>query len=165
MSDQRFRRIMFVCSGNICRSPLVHRLFERQARARGLDHLIEVESSGTDNYHAGDEADSRMRATAKKHGWSLSHRARQLQPQDLFEYDIIFAMDQGHLRRLQQMQRSGGDCNVILFRAFDPREDAANPGDVPDPYYGGPEGFEHVYEIVERTSDAILDALEHGNLP
>lgn len=165
MSDHRVRRIMFVCSGNICRSPLAHRLFERQAKARGLDHLIEVESSGTDSYHVGDEADSRMRATAKKHGWHLSHRARQLQSRDLNEWDILFAMDRGHLRRIEQMQRSGGDCNVLLFRTYDPLGDASDPGDVPDPYYGGPEGFEHVYEIVERTGTAILDALEDGRLP
>ena len=163
-------RIMFVCSGNICRSPLAHRMLEKQAQERGVASLIEVESSGTDSYHVGDEADRRMRGTARNHGWTFSHRARQFQTEDLKRYDLVFAMDRGHLREISRRGQSndGWRARVHLFREFDP--DASGPEntagrDVPDPYYGGPQGFEEVYRIVERTCGVILDALEAGTLP
>ena len=155
-------RIMFVCTGNICRSPLAHRMLEKQAVERGLDTRIEVESSGTDAWHVGEDVDSRMRQTAARHGLDVRHRARKLTKDDLTTYDLIFAMSHGHLRAIRSMSRS---VNVHLFREFDPAvRDSSAPPDTPDPYYGGDEGFEEVYQIAQRTCAAILDALENGTL-
>lgn len=190
MSDQRTRtgssrehsgdtrsagplRVLMVCSGNICRSPLAHRLLERQAAERGMAGALEVESAGTDSYHVGEEADRRMRATARRHGWTLSHRSRRLSPQDLRYYHLIFAMDHGHLRVLQSLERrhSGETgARILLFRSRDPNVQSGKRGDhhapdVPDPYYGGEDGFEEVYQISDRTCSVILDEIAAGYLP
>jgi protein-tyrosine phosphatase len=161
---------MFVCSGNICRSPLAHRMLEHQARERGLDHLIEVESSGTGAWHVGEDADPRMRRTAARHGLTLHHPARAFRTGDLTDRDIIFAMDRGHYREIRALAR--GDLpGLYLFRQFDPdyADDGIGPvenaPDVPDPYYGGDNGFEKVYRMVERTCRRILDEIEKGALP
>ncbi len=159
-------RVMFVCTGNICRSPLAHRMLEKLARDRGLEHLIEVESSGIDSWHVGEDADPRMRKTAARHGLELSHGARRFTARDLSEYDLVFAMGRNHQRSIRSMARGTSDgASVRLFREFDPevRRGDSVP-DVPDPYYGGPEGFENVYRIVERTCGAILDAIQEGQL-
>lgn len=163
-------RIMFVCTGNICRSPLAHRMLEKLARERGMGDQIHVESSGTDHWHVGEEADSRMRRTAAAHGLKLSHRARRLTREDMDRYDLVIAMGSGHLRSIRSLTggrdgaRNGSrNAHVRLFREFDPAvDDPARAPDVPDPYYGGPDGFEDVYRIVERTSNALLDAIEEG---
>lgn len=161
-------RIMFVCTGNICRSPLAHRMLEKQARERGLADRITVESTGTDHWHVGEEVDSRMRRTAAAHGLKLSHRARQIGAEDLRDSDLVLAMSAGHLRALHSLQRRAGGLNgtaVRLFREFDPQVSGSQRvPDVPDPYYGGESGFEEVYRIVERTCSALLDALERGEL-
>lgn len=173
---------MFVCSGNICRSPLAHRVLEHQARERGLDHLVEVESSGTGAWHVGDDADPRMRRTAAQHGVELHHPARALSQSDLAEWNIIFAMDRGHYRdikgRIRRNRSAGTDTSsgrqepeLYLFRQFDPLvvgdDDIASVNDapdVPDPYYGAERGFEEVYQMVERTCARILDKIERGDL-
>lgn len=165
---------MFVCSGNICRSPLAHRVLEHQAKQRGLSDRISVESSGTGAWHVGQDADPRMRKTAEKNGVTLHHRAQRLQRDDLFTQDILFAMDRGHYREMTATQHRFGDGasggNIFLFRQFDPAiagEGIASVDeapDVPDPYYGGARGFEDVYAIVERTCRRILDAIEKGEV-
>ncbi|MCG8480095.1 MAG: low molecular weight phosphotyrosine protein phosphatase [Spirochaetales bacterium] len=170
--------IMFVCSGNICRSPLAHRVLERQAAERGI--AVSVESSGTGSWHVGEEVDSRMRATAARRGLTVSHRARRLSRSDVERYDLLFAMGSNHYRDIASLGRRGGSADLAqrlyLFRQFDP--DAARRSgsallpippeaalDVPDPYYGGTDGFEEVYEIVDRTCGTILDAIADGSLP
>ena len=162
-------RIMFVCTGNICRSPLAHRVFEQQARKRRLENQFEVESSGIDHWHIGENADSRMRRVAKEHGVLLHHRARQITASDIEEYDVIFAMSAGHLRSIRSMAPGSAhdlEGRLFLFRQFDPEvAGATRPPDVPDPYYGGTNGFEEVFQIVERTCEAILDEIEAGRLP
>ncbi|TVR73982.1 MAG: low molecular weight phosphotyrosine protein phosphatase [Spirochaetaceae bacterium] len=161
-------RIMFVCTGNICRSPLAHRLLEKQASDRGVADRIEVESSGTDHWHVGEEVDSRMRSTAAAHGLKLNHRARQIEPEDLREYDLVIAMGAGHLRAVRSLAHRAGVSNAPeprLFREFDPLVAGTRKiPDVPDPYYGGDSGFEEVYRIVERTCASLLDALQEGRL-
>jgi protein-tyrosine phosphatase len=162
-------RIMFVCTGNICRSPLAHRVLEQRARERGIGDQIEVESSGIDHWHVGENADARMRRVAKEHGVLLHHRARQLTARDIEEYDIIFAMSAGHQRSIRAMAPGSVhdlEGKLFLFRRFDPvTAGSVRPPDVPDPYYGGNNGFEEVFQIVERTCDAILDEIEAGRLP
>lgn len=159
-NDQRAEtiRIMFVCLGNICRSPLAEGVFRGVVREAGLDHRFEIHSSGTGNWHVGEGADRRMRATARRYGFSLDrHRGRQLMPADLARYDHILVMDKSNLH--DALFLDPGDQyahKVRLFREFDPE-----PGDyqVPDPYYGGTDGFEEVYAIVDRTARNLLDRL------
>ncbi|MDA3950443.1 MAG: low molecular weight phosphotyrosine protein phosphatase [Spirochaeta sp.] len=166
---------MFVCSGNICRSPLAHRMLEHQAKQRGMAEHLTVESSGTGAWHVGQDADPRMRKTAAAHGLTFHHPARMIERSDLVDYDVLFAMDRGHYRQIRAMGRHNFDdelaSRVYVFRQFDPLvagdgvvtpEDAP---DVPDPYYGGKDGFEEVYRIVERTCSRILDEITAGNLP
>ena len=151
-------RIQFVCLGNICRSPLAKTVFRSKVEQAGLEEHFEIVSSGTSNYHVGDQADRRMRETAKKHGLSLEdHRASQFKREDLEEFDHVFVMDKSNLNDvlvLDEDDEHGG--KVRLFREFDPE-----PGDyqVPDPYHGGRQGFENVFDIVERTSDMLLHRL------
>ena len=156
-------RVMFVCLGNICRSPLAEAVLRYHVEKAGLSDLFEIASSGTGNWHVGGGADRRMCATAHSFGVSLDrHRAQQFEHEHFREYDYIFVMDKNNLHDvlyLDRKQKHSG--KVRLFREFDPE-----PGDyqVPDPYYGGPAGFEHVYEIVDRTSRRILELIaeEHG---
>lgn len=158
-------KLLFVCLGNICRSPLAEGVFRDQVRRAGLEDYFEIDSSGTGNWHVGDGADRRMQQTARGHGVSLDeHRATQFAREDLARYDHIFVMDKSNLRDvLAQDVEDRHNGKVRLFREFDPE-----PGDyqVPDPYYGGDQGFENVYRIVERTARTILDRLiEEHDLP
>lgn len=159
MSGSPATRILFVCTGNICRSPLAHAAFESLLAERGLADRYEVESAGTTGYHAGDNADPRMRRTAAKHGLRFDHLARQITRSDIERYDLILAMDRENRDSVLRLFRNGdGARKVRLFREFDPQ--GAPSDEVPDPYYGGPDGFERIYEIVERTSEGLLAQLE-----
>lgn len=145
---------MFICSGNICRSPLAHAVFEDMVRSRGLVDRISVESSGTGSWHVGENADPRMRKTAAGHGIRLDHPARHLRPADLESCDLLLTMDRQNFRDAQDLARNPAERDKVrMFRDFDPD----GPGDVPDPYYGGPDGFETVWTIVARTCRALLD--------
>lgn len=151
-------RIQFVCLGNICRSPLAEVVFRDRVREAGLADHFEIASSGTGKWHVGQSADQRMRETAQEHGLSLDdHTASQFGADDLAAYDHIFVMDKDNLNDvlfLDEEERYNG--KVRLFREFDPE-----PGDfqVPDPYYGGDDGFETVYNIVDRTARVLLERL------
>lgn len=147
-------RIMFVCMGNICRSPLAHAVFEKMAREAGLD--VFVESSGTDAYHVGEQADSRMRRTAAARGVTINHYARRFNPQDLDDYDLIIPMDKGNLREVKRHARSEHLSKIHLMRAWDPQGGT----EVPDPWYGGDEGFENVFSIVDRSCRALTEELK-----
>ena len=157
MSDRPIR-VLFVCLGNICRSPLAEGLFQQKVIAAGLAAEIEVDSAGTGGWHVGAPPDARMRATAERRGTDLSQlKARQLTRADLDHYDHVFVMDKANLHDTLYLDPDGDrSTQVRLFREFDPE-----PGDyqVPDPYYGGEQGFETVYEMVDRTAEAILDRL------
>ncbi len=151
-------RVLFVCLGNICRSPLAEGVFRDKVRAAGLDGIIDIDSAGTGAWHVGNPPDRRMMATAKRQGVDISAlRARQFVDTDLADFDHILAMDKSNLHDILFLD-AGDDFGhrVTLFRQWDPE-----PGDyeVPDPYYGGDAGFEHVYEIVDRTAEALLKGL------
>lgn len=167
MKHNSHLKIMFVCTGNICRSPLAHRLFEKKAAERGLADTFHVESSGTDAYHVGEQADSRMRSTARDHGLDLHHFSQRLRRSDLEEFDLIFVMAGNHRRAVSRMTDSIDVINKLyLFREFDPAvNERLRTPDVPDPWYGSREGFEEVWHIVDRTCDVILDRIEEGALP
>lgn len=152
-------RVLFVCLGNICRSPLAEGVFRDKVEAAGLSDRIEIDSAGTGAWHAGEPPDRRMIATAKGHGVDIAQqRARQFVDTDLADYDHILAMDKSNLHDILYLDE-GQDFGqrVTLFRQWDPE-----PGtyEVPDPYYGGPEGFEDVYRIVDRTAENLLAGLK-----
>ena len=152
-------RVLFVCLGNICRSPLAEGVFRDKVEAAGLSDRIEIDSAGTGAWHAGEPPDRRMIATAKGHGVDIAQqRARQFVDTDLADYDHILAMDKSNLHDILYLD-GGQDFGqrVTLFRQWDPE-----PGtyEVPDPYYGGPEGFEEVYRMVDRTSENLLAGLK-----
>lgn len=151
-------------------------MIEKLAAERGFDGTISVESSGTGAWHVGDDADPRMRRTAERHGLSLHHRARRTSQTDLEEADILLAMSPEHLRELKTLARRAGleiEHKLYLFRQFDPDLgaeaeeilDIDRASEVPDPYYGGDDGFERVYRIVERSATVLLDRIEKGLLP
>ncbi len=153
------RRILFVCLGNIVRSPLAESLFRHLAAQRGLDHKYEADSAGTASYHVGEPPDPRMRQVAKRRGLDYDGRARQVKPEDLDRFDLILAMDRSNLRALRSMARTPEQrARIRLLREFDP--EAGQEGDVPDPYYGGMAGFEETYRIIERSLQGLLEALE-----
>ena len=157
MSDRPVR-VLFVCLGNICRSPLAEGLFQQKVVRAGLAGDVVVDSAGTGGWHVGAPPDRRMTATAARHGIDLSTlQGRQLERADLDDYDHVFVMDKSNLHDTLALDPNGDHgTRVRLFREFDP-----DPGDyqVPDPYYGGDQGFETVYAIADRTTTAILSRL------
>ncbi|NQT58989.1 MAG: low molecular weight phosphotyrosine protein phosphatase [Bacteroidetes bacterium] len=146
-------KILFVCLGNICRSPLAHAVCGQILQEKGLESLVFVESAGVSSYHIGEQSDSRMRKTAAKNGIEIDHRSRLFTFPDFSEYDLIFSMDHSNYSDIMKMSRTEEEREkVVMFRDFDP----TGQGDVPDPYYGGPEGFQNVIDIVKRTCKNIV---------
>ena len=157
------KRVLFACLGNIVRSPLAEHLFLKKVQERSLSAEYSADSAGTAGYHVGDSPDSRMRQTASSHGLNYDGRARRVADEDFEHYDIIVAMDRSN--RDDLYDRAAGEDEgkkIVLMRAFDPQ--AAGDQDVPDPYYGDLEGFEATYQIVDRSLEGFLDALERGEV-
>ena len=156
-------RVALVCLGNICRSPMAHVVLEARLADAGLDDRVTVTSSGTGGWHVGDPMDRRAAATLTAAGYDAGrHRARQFEPASHAELDLVLAMDEQNLADLVSTRSTDdgptddGDRRVRLFRDFDPREPG---GEVPDPYYGGPDGFEEVLGMVERTAASLVELL------
>lgn len=150
--------VLFVCLGNICRSPLAEGVFRSLVAKAGLqDHFV-IRSAGTGGWHVGGPADERMRTTAQRYGVSLDdHGAYQIAEKDLETFEYVLVMDRRNLEDVRALDSAERHSEKIkLFRDFDPE-----PGDrqVPDPYYGGQEGFDAVYRMVDRTSRALLEHL------
>ena len=151
------KKIMFVCMGNICRSPLAQAIFEAIVRREGAVSRYRADSSGTIAYHAGESADDRMREVADRHGVSIHHRAQHLEKHHLDEFDLVLCMDRDNLVDARRLAKTdAASSKIALLRDYDPE----GGGDVPDPYYGGPSGFENVYAIVSRSCEALFNALE-----
>lgn len=153
-------RVVFVCLGNICRSPLAEVVLRHQARARGVEDRVHVESRGTGAWHVGEPMDPRMARTAGRHGIPCETVAEQFTPAD-YDFDLVLSMDPERQRELIAGAPPHRRRHVVPFRRFDP-EGGEEEG-VPDPYYGGPEGFETVFQIVSRTCTPLLDALVDGS--
>lgn len=147
-------RVLFVCLGNICRSPLGEALFNHHAETGGLAERFRVDSAGTAAYHVGEPPDRRSAETARRRGVRLSGRARRLEPEDYFDFDHIVAMDRENLADILAARPEDATATIHLLRSFDPRADGDH--DVPDPYYGGPDGFDQVHDIVDRSTRALL---------
>jgi len=149
-------RILFVCLGNICRSPLAEAIVRERALARGLDRQFCFASAGTGDWHIGGGADARSAATAKAHGVDLSrHRAMQITPPDIPHWHWFVAMDTNNKEDLLAMGASRE--TVLMMRQFE--SDANTPPDVPDPYYGGNDGFENMFHLLAVNADPLLDYL------
>ena len=152
------KRVLFVCLGNICRSPLAEALFVKNAKAAGLADSVLADSCGTSNYHIGDPPDRRSYANALANGVTIEHAGRQLQYQDLLDFDYIFAMDQQNLRDISELSRGHPDeGRIMLMREFDSSVNGL--ADVPDPYYGGDNGFQEVYEILDRSTRNFVESI------
>ena len=144
-------RVVLVCTGNICRSPLAEKVLAREVERAGLADRVAVASAGTGPWHVGDPADSRAAALLRDHGYPDDHVARQLDD-ELLAADLLVALDEEHRRELRRL---ADPDRVVLLRAFDP---AAPPGaGVPDPYYGGPEGFTDVLTMIRAATPGLLE--------
>ena len=147
--------------GNICRSPLAEGIFAHLAEQRGVRHHFTIDSCGTGGWHAGELPDPRARQIATRYGVKLNHRARQIVPADFRSFDLLLAMDRANLRALQN---AGAPPTLArLMREFDPSLPAGvlsgDPPEVPDPYYGGDDGFERVFQMLHGACTGLLDAL------
>jgi protein-tyrosine phosphatase len=155
-------RILFVCSGNICRSPTAEGVMRRLVREAGLEGEVEVDSAALGPWHVGEAPDPRAVAAAAARGLALEGRARQVGPDDLRRFDLVLGMDRGHLRDLRRMAPDGTADRVRLLRDFDPAAREAGDLEVADPYYGGEDGFEEVLDQVEAACRGLLAELRPG---
>ena len=150
------KKILFVCLGNICRSPLAEALFKKHLTESGLSDKYYADSCGTASYHIGDQPDSRSRANARENGLEYSHLGRQIDQNDFDEFDMIVPMDISNMNNLKDLGHDG-KAEIKLMRDYDLGHEGS---DVPDPYYGGPRGFQNVYDILDRSTKNLLDSLE-----
>jgi protein-tyrosine phosphatase len=153
-------RVLFVCLGNICRSPTAEGVFRHHVREAGLEDRIHVDSAGTGGWHAGKPPDERATAAARRRGIALEGSARQVTPRDFDDHDLLLVADaENHaaLRRIAPDEQAR--AKVRYLREFDPASRARGDLDVPDPYYGGADGFDHVLDLVEAASRGLLAEL------
>ncbi len=152
-------RLLFVCMGNICRSPTAEGVMRGLLREQGLEDVVEVDSAGTGDWHAGDPPDRRATAAAQARGVLLDGAARQVARRDFDDFDVVLAADRSNLRDLRALAPPDARAEVRLLREFDPASAGAPDLDVPDPYYGGDDGFEQVLDLVEAACRGLLDEL------
>ena len=151
------RAVLLVCTGNICRSPTAEGVFRKLLCESALDELVQVESAGTHGYHVGEAPDARAQEHARRRGYDLSGlRARQIEQGDFERFDLILAMDRGHLGILQRLAPPQYRHKLRLFMEF---AEGWNLAEVPDPYYGGADGFERVLDMVEDAAQGLLEEI------
>jgi protein-tyrosine phosphatase len=151
-------KILMVCLGNICRSPLADGVLKQKVSENGLNVI--VDSCGTSAHHTGELPDSRMMATAKKHGYDLSDlRARHFVVSDFDEFDQIYVMDSSNYNNVKKLARNSNDMQKVdmFLNELTPGTNSS----VPDPYFGGESGFEHVFDLVDQTTDVIIEKLKN----
>lgn len=151
-------RIIFVCQGNIIRSPLAENLFRHLVQEHGVAEKYQLDSAGTSTYHVGEPPDRRMRQVAQGKGFQYTGKARQFRRNEFDQHDLIIAMDNSNLRMLSTWASPEEEKKIRMMREFDPLGSAEL--DVPDPYYGGLDGFDKTFEIVKRSCQGLLEALE-----
>jgi protein-tyrosine phosphatase len=151
-------KVLFVCLGNICRSPLAEGLFRREVEKLGLQDQFEIDSAGTGDYHVGELADARTRKNASQNGLDLTHRARQFKQKDFDLWDRIIVMDRSNFDNVLRLARTDADkAKIELMRAYDSHPTSE---EVPDPWFGGEEGFVEVFDILERSTAGLLNELQ-----
>ncbi|MGH8700271.1 MAG: low molecular weight protein-tyrosine-phosphatase [Burkholderiales bacterium] len=150
-------KVLFVCMGNICRSPMAEGVFKHQVKQAGLDGIIASDSAGTHDYHIGEPPDPRAQQAASRRGYDLGAlRGRQVSRGDFGDFDYLLAMDEANLRVLQRLCPSQHAHKLKLFMEF---STSPAPREVPDPYYGEEQGFERVLDMVEQAAQGLLDHL------
>jgi protein-tyrosine phosphatase len=155
MEGLQVLHVCFVCSGNICRSPMAEKVFATELDRAGLAEQVRVTSAGTGPWHAGEPADERATQTLRRHGYPSEHLARQVN-MDHLEADLLLAASQEHVRALTRvLGRDDAAQRVRLLRSFDPAAEA--DAEVPDPYYGGDSGFDDVLTMIEACMPGLLD--------
>lgn len=155
------KRVMFVCMGNICRSPAGEGVLKKLVADRKLQSSIDVASAGTISYHVGEMPDPRMRKAAEKRGITLNSRAQQLKLDHLEDYDLIIAMDRNNYSGILELDSDEKYRDKVkMLSHFLDEHDEDFPVDVPDPYYGGPRGFETVLDMIESAAERILDEIQ-----
>jgi protein-tyrosine phosphatase len=146
--------------GNICRSPTAEGVMRHLVREAGLEDEFVIDSAGTGSWHVGNPPDARATESARRRGIALEGAARQIRPSDFEDYDLLLAADRENVRHLRALAPDDeARAKVRLLREFDPDSDGAPDLDVPDPYYGGPDGFEVVLDLVEAACRGLLDEL------
>ena len=159
------QRILFVCLGNICRSPAAEGVFLHLIAREGLEDQFVVDSAGTGGWHVGRRAEDRMRAAATRRGIDLTSRARQIDLGDLHSFDHILTMDDDNLAAVRALAREAGNpagqAQIEAMTRYCRRHSGAR--EVPDPYYGGPQGFEQVLDLLEDACSGLLEALVRKN--
>jgi protein-tyrosine phosphatase len=166
-------RILFVCMGNICRSPTAEGVMRAFVARGGLSETIELDSAGTGSWHLGSAPDERATAAAGARGIALEGSARQVSAEDFIEFDLLIAMDRSNLRELRRLAGSDEQrARLRLLREFDPASGVHSPEgwvggdlDVPDPYYGSPGGFEEVLDLVQAACEGLLAQIVAGEVP
>jgi protein-tyrosine phosphatase len=151
-------RVLFVCTGNICRSPLAEAIFVHEVAQQGLSDRFVVDSAGLDSWHVGERADPRTCRVGRAHGIDVPSIARQFEAGDYERFDLILAMDRGHQRALLAQAPARHRGKIHLMRDYD--EPAHRGEDVADPYYGGPEGFEAMYRMLAICCRNLLESLK-----
>ena len=159
MTDAKVR-VLFVCLGNICRSPMAEGVFARVAGEEGLGEVVDIDSAGTGSWHIDEPPDGRAQEAAREIGADISNlRGRQVRAQDFDDFDFIVAMDENNLAKLRDAAPAARHGRIRLFLDFAPD---AGRTDVPDPYYGGADGFRHVLGLIERASRGLARHIASG---
>nr|WP_319391473.1 low molecular weight protein-tyrosine-phosphatase [uncultured Cohaesibacter sp.] len=154
------KSILFVCLGNICRSPLAEGVLRQKVKENGLADRFLLDSAGLGAWHIGSRPDNRTITVARQHGTDITDiRARRIAPEDFYAFDLILAMDRDNLRDIRAMQPRDGTAEVALYLEYCGVGVLKRSYEVPDPYYGGADAFEDVYHLIDKASDILLQKL------